>query len=82
LQFYLPIADLPVNILVILGLGGMVTPLPVQAALIASDFWWMLGVTLLLFPLMFTGLRVSRWEGGVLLAVYCVYLGLLLSAQP
>lgn len=70
------------NILAILGLSAMAAPLPVQTALIASDCWWMLGVTLLLFPLMFTGLRVSRWEGGVLLAVYCVYLGLLLSAQP
>lgn len=70
------------NILAILGLSAMVAPLPVQPALIASDCWWMLSVTLLLFPLMFTRLRVSRWEGGVLLAVYCVYLGLLLSAQP
>lgn len=70
------------NILVILGLSAMVAPLPVQSALIASDCWWMLGVTLLLFPLMLSGLRVNRWEGGVLLAVYCVYLGSLLSAQP
>ena len=70
------------NILVILGLSAMIAPLPVQPALIASDCWWMLGVTLLLFPLMLSGLRVNRWEGGVLLAVYCVYLGLLLSAPP
>lgn len=31
-------------------------------------------VTLLLVPMMYTGRRVSRWEGGVLLGVYCVYL--------
>ncbi len=67
------------NILVILGVSGMFSPLPVQPALMESDCWWMLGVTLLLFPIMFTGLRVSRWEGGVLLSVYGVYLGLLLS---
>jgi hypothetical protein len=41
----------------------------------------MLGVTLLLFPILFTGLRVSRWEGGLLLTTYCIYLGLLLSGQ-
>ena len=70
------------NILAILGLSAMVAPLPVQSDIIASDCWWMLGVTLLLLPIMFTGLRVNRWEGGVLLAVYCVYLGLLLSARP
>ncbi len=69
------------NILGILGISAMVAPLPVQAALIASDCWWMLGITLLLFPLMFTKLQVSRWEGGVLMAVYCVYLWMLLSGK-
>jgi len=67
------------NLLAILGLSAMATPLPVLPALVASDCWWMLGVTLLLFPLMFTGFRVGRTEGGLLLVVYCVYLGMLLS---
>lgn len=67
------------NILAVLGLSAMASPLPVQPALMASDSWWMLGVTLLLFPILFTGLRVRRWEGGLLLVVYCVYLGLLLT---
>lgn len=70
------------NILAILGLSALAAPLPVDPALFASDCWWMLGVTLLLFPVMFTGLRVSRWEGALLLAVYGVYLGLLLTGQP
>ncbi|MCI0682293.1 MAG: calcium/sodium antiporter [Gemmataceae bacterium] len=70
------------NILGILGISALVTPLPVQAALMDSDCWWMLGLTLLLFPIMFTGMRVSRWEGAVLLAVYGTYLWLLLSQQP
>jgi hypothetical protein len=39
----------------------------------------MLGVTLILGPIMLTGLRISRWEGGVLLAVYGVYLGMLIA---
>jgi cation:H+ antiporter len=68
------------NILAILGLSAMASPLAVPPELIASDCWWMLGVTLLLFPIMFTGLRVNRWEGAVLLGVYGVYLWLLLSA--
>jgi cation:H+ antiporter len=70
------------NILGILGLSAMVSPLPVLPELVASDCWWMLGVTLLLFPLLFTRQRVSRWEGAVLLAVYAAYLWLLLAAQP
>ncbi len=69
------------NILVILGLSAMVSPLPVQAAIIASDCWWILGVTVLLFPLMFTKLRVSRWEGGVLVAVYGIDVAMLLSTK-
>ena len=67
------------NILAILGLSALASPLAVPPALIASDCWWMLGVTVLLFPLMFTGFRVSRWEGGLLLGVYGIYLWLLLS---
>jgi cation:H+ antiporter len=69
------------NILVILGVSGLISPLPVQPELISSDMWWMLGVTLLLFPVMITGLRVRRWEGALLLAVYGVYMWLLLSAE-
>ncbi len=68
------------NILGTLGLCALVVPLPVQPALFTSDCRWMLGVTLLLFPLMFTKLRVSRGEGGVLLAAYVTYIGLLLLA--
>jgi len=66
------------NILVILGLSAMLSPLPVEASLLASDCWWMLGITLLLFPLMFSGLRINRFEGALLLAGYAIYLGLLL----
>lgn len=69
------------NILGILGLTSLVTTIPVNPAIIHSDNWWMLGMTLLLFPLMHTGMRIRRWEGAVLLAVYMGYVGLLL-AQP
>lgn len=69
------------NILAILGLSALVSPLPVQEQLLASDCWWMLGTTLLLYPLMLNGFRVARWEGLVLLVVYGIYLGILLAAQ-
>jgi cation:H+ antiporter len=67
------------NILGILGLSALVSPLGVNPLIIARDAWWMLGTTLLLFPLMYTGFRVTRWEGGLLLAIYAVYLALLLG---
>lgn len=66
------------NILGILGLSALISPLAVNPLIVARDSWWMLGTTLLLFPLMYTGFRVMRWEGGVLLATYGVYLALLL----
>ena len=58
------------NILGILGLAALVTPLPVHPLIVARDNWWMLGTTLALFPLMFTGFRITRMEGGLLLGGY------------
>lgn len=69
------------NILVILGLTALVNPLPVSPAITGSDSWWLVGVTVLLFPLMFTRLQINRWEGGLLLVVYAAYLTLLLSGE-
>jgi cation:H+ antiporter len=67
------------NLLVVLGLGGLVRPLGVLPEIIRSDNLWMLGVTLLLFPLIFSGRRIARWEGAVLLAFYGLYLAFLLG---
>lgn len=67
------------NLLMVVGITAGISPLSVSSALISSDMWWMLGITLLLWPLMWTGWRVNRVEGAVLLAVYGVYLGLLLQ---
>lgn len=69
------------NILGILGLSAVFAPLAIAPQIRDSDNWWMLGITLLLFPLMFTGMRINRWEGGTLLGVYAVYLGLLLGGE-
>jgi cation:H+ antiporter len=68
------------NILIILGMSGLFSPLPVQQAIIHSDAYWMLGVTLLLFPILFTGRRISQLEGGILIGCYGVYLTLLIRS--
>jgi cation:H+ antiporter len=68
------------NILMILGISGILTPLPVQSAIFNSDCFWMLGVTLIVFPIIFTGRRVSQLEGAILLGCYGVYLAQLLRA--
>ena len=67
------------NVLVILGITALVKPIGINPAIIASDNWWMLGVTLLIFPLMYTHLRVSRREGGLLVGVYAIYVAILLG---
>lgn len=65
------------NVLGILGTTALIQPVPVPPELIARDNWWMLGASLLLFPLMKSGMRISRAEGGVLLAGFCVYMTVL-----
>lgn len=71
------------NLLGILGVSALVAPLPVARELIASDGWWLLGVTLLALPLLINGARVNRWEGGLLLVAYAAYLyGLVGSMAP
>jgi len=66
------------NVTGILGTVALVTPQVVPAATLQFDFWWMLGYTVMLLPLMRSGMRVSRVEGLALLAAYGVYLALLL----
>ena len=66
------------NILGIAGVTAMIHPLPVPVDIITRDNWWMLGASLLLLPLMKTGMRVSRIEGAVLLACFVGYMVFLL----
>lgn len=66
------------NILGILGLNAMIEPLPIAADIATRDAWWMFGATSLLLPVLITGRRISRGEGVGLLAVYTVYIVLLL----
>ena len=69
------------NIFNALGIGGvtaMVHPLSVPAEIISRDSLWMLGFALLLFPLMKTGMRVSRLEGAIVFGGFMLYMGALL----
>jgi len=64
------------NLLGILGVSALLQPLPVHARILQFDQWVMLGTSLLLLLFLYTGHRLSRLEGGVLLAGYGVYVGL------
>jgi cation:H+ antiporter len=65
------------NVLAILGVTALVTPLAVSPRIVASDLWWMLAISFALFPMMRTRFIVTRLEGGVLAAVYVTYVALL-----
>jgi cation:H+ antiporter len=68
------------NIFNLLGIGGataLLQPLPVPAEIIVRDAPWMLGATILLLPLIKSGLRIGRWEGALLLAGFLAYLATL-----
>ncbi len=61
------------NLLGILGVSALVQPLAVAGRIAAVDQWVMLGAALLLTLFLLTGRRLSRGEGGLLLAAYVAY---------
>ncbi|MEX2352561.1 MAG: calcium/sodium antiporter, partial [Gammaproteobacteria bacterium] len=58
------------NLLAILGTAALVHPLPVAGRILLFDQWFMLGSALLLMIFLYTGMRLSRAEGGMLLTAY------------
>ncbi len=63
------------NLLGILGVSALLQPLPVHARILQFDQWVMLGAALVLLLFLYTGRRLSRLEGGLLLAGYGAYVG-------
>lgn len=64
------------NLLAILGVSTLLQPLPVHARILDFDQWVLVGASLLLLLFLYTGQRLNRWEGGVLLGGYVGYCGL------
>lgn len=69
------------NIFGILGLTAIVSPLPIAAQILHFDVWVLAGTTAALMLFAMSGWRVNRWEGGILLVGYVVYLAAQLSPQ-
>lgn len=61
------------NVLGILGVTAIVSPIPVPPEIAAVDIWVMLGATVLMVGFAVTGWRLSRVEGGVFLLLYLGY---------
>ncbi len=61
------------NILSILGITSIIKEIEVSDQILKTDIWWMLIITLLVLPLMVSRRRVGRIDGSILIAVYLVY---------
>jgi len=71
------------NVLFILGVTALISPVGVSHDVMVRDVPVMLAVAALSLPLMATGKKITRIEGGLLFAAYGGYLaGLLSSAKP
>ena len=69
------------NILAVLGITSMITPIIVQdPGLLTNDIIWMLCITLLVLPLVFVPVRMKlTWkEGLILLGIYMIFITLML----
>ncbi len=68
------------NLLGIVGITSLLTPLAVPAEILHRDVLWLLGFTAVLFPLMGSGRTLARLEGGLLFGGFAVYLFTLLRS--
>lgn len=67
------------NVLSILGITSIIHPLDVNEMIISSDMIWMLAITLCILPLMLLRKRLGTPSGVILLAIYSVYLVMILK---
>jgi cation:H+ antiporter len=62
------------NILGILGITALVKPIAVAAEIVQFDIWVMGAATVALLAVCASGWRITRAEGGAMVAAYVVYL--------
>lgn len=70
------------NLLAVLGLGGLVSPvgIPVADGALSFDLPVMIAVAIATLPIFITGYRIARWEAAVFLGYYIAYVGYLILA--
>ena len=61
------------NIFAVLGFASMARPLDISRSVVTIEAPVMLAVSVLLLPFVWTALRLSRLEGGLLLATYAAF---------
>lgn len=63
------------NILSVIGISGLfISGIPVQDSLLEVEYIILIAVSVLCFPLFFTGRKIKRIEGAIFLSSYILYL--------
>jgi cation:H+ antiporter len=70
------------NVLGILGVTAVVTPVPIDPQVFIFDLPVAIAAAVVLIPLVFTGGRISRLEGALLLACFVLYTAALYTGLP
>ncbi len=65
------------NILVVIGITSIVTPIPVKRSIIEYDMLWVIGIALLLVFMIAFGSKIGRLKGAILLSTYVTYITLI-----
>lgn len=63
------------NATAVMGVSGVIAPIPVTAHFLQVDIWVMLVVTVLFFVAMLTRKQLGRVEGVLMLLAYAAYIG-------
>src|SRR5690554_5172415 len=68
------------NILAILGITSLISPISVAPEIMKDDIYWMLATSFVILPLGIYKLRLGRWQGVLLLTSYIVFMYFVLSS--
>jgi len=67
------------NLLAIIGITSLISPVPVDPIFIKFDFWIMLGASVLIAPFILSNIKFNRLYGFVFVALYISYLSVILK---
>ena len=65
------------NILVVIGITSIVTPIPVKRSVMTYDMIWVIGIALMLVLMIAIGSKIGRIKGAILLSTYVTYITLI-----
>lgn len=62
------------NIMIVIGITSLIMPIQVAESVMSFDMYWMLGIAVALYPMMFIGKKMGRIHGLILLSAYVTYI--------